>query len=174
EKSGGKAAFHKRLDTFFDNGYYNVGNEPSFLTSMLYHWIGRPDLSSQRTRAIIDENYNSTRNGIPGNDDSGAMSSWLAFHMMGLYPNAGQPYYLLTAPYFKETKIKLDQGKEFIMLAEDLSNKNVYIKSAKLNNKPFNQAWIDHQDIINGGKLVFEMTDKPSDWGNSILPPTIK
>ncbi|MCB0746651.1 MAG: glycoside hydrolase family 92 protein [Ignavibacteriae bacterium] len=174
EKSGGKAAFHKRLDTFFDNGYYNVGNEPSFLTSMLYHWIGRPDLSSQRTRAIIDENYNSTRNGIPGNDDSGAMSSWLAFHMMGLYPNAGQPYYLLTAPYFKETKIKLDQGKEFIMVAEDLSNKNVYIKSAKLNNKPFNQAWIDHQDIINGGKLVFEMTDKPSDWGNSILPPTIK
>ncbi|MBU0474636.1 MAG: GH92 family glycosyl hydrolase [Bacteroidetes bacterium] len=174
EKSGGKEAFRKRLDTFFDNGYYNVGNEPSFLTSMLYHWIGRPDLSSQRTRAIIDKNYNSSRSGIPGNDDSGAMSSWFAFHMMGLYPNAGQPYYLLTAPYFKETKIKLEQGKEFKIVAEKLSDKNVYIKSAKLNNKPFNQAWIDHSDIINGGELVFEMTDKPSDWGSKIQPPTIK
>lgn len=174
EKSGGKEAFQKRLDTFFDNGYYNVGNEPSFLTSCLYHWIGRPDLSSQRTRTIIDKNYNSSRSGIPGNDDSGAMSSWFAFHTMGFYPNAGQPYYLITAPYYKQTILKFEQGKEFKIIALNLSDKNVFIKSAALNGKPFNQAWIDHQDIIKGGELVFEMTSKPTDWGKDVLPPVLK
>ncbi|MGD8779878.1 MAG: GH92 family glycosyl hydrolase [Ignavibacteria bacterium] len=174
EKCGGNKAFRKRLDTFFDNGYYNVGNEPSFLTSCLYHWIGRPDLSSQRTRTIIDKNYNSSRSGIPGNDDSGAMSSWLAFHMMGFYPNAGQPYYLITAPYFKQSTLKLEHGKEFKIIARNLSDKNVFIKSAMLNGKPFNQAWIDHKDIVNGGELVFEMSSHPSDWGKDILPPVIK
>jgi putative alpha-1,2-mannosidase len=111
EKCGGKDAFEKRLDTFFDCGFYDVGNEPSFLTSCLYHWIGKPELSSQRTRSIIGTYYNSSRAGLPGNDDSGAMSSWLAFHMMGFYPNAGQSYYLITAPYFKQTTLSLEKEK---------------------------------------------------------------
>jgi predicted alpha-1,2-mannosidase len=174
EKCGGKHAFKKRLDTFFNNGYYDVGNEPCFLTSCLYHWIGRPDLSSQRTRSIIDKNYNSSRAGLPGNDDSGAMSSWLAFHMMGIYPNAGQPYYLITAPFFKHATIKLENGREFKIIARNLSDKNVFIKSATLNGKPFDQAWIYHKDIMQGGELVLEMSSKPGDWGNNILPPTIK
>jgi predicted alpha-1,2-mannosidase len=174
QKCGGNDAFRKRLDTFFGNGYYNVGNEPSFLSSCLYHWIGRPDLSSQRTRQIIDANYNSSRGGIPGNDDSGSMSSWLAFHMMGIYPNAGQSYYLITSPYFKQTVIHQENGKDFKITAKNLTDKNIYIKSASLNGKPFDQAWIEHQDIVNGGELIFEMDSKPSAWGSNILPPTRK
>ncbi len=84
ELSGGREAFRKRLDTLFDKKLYNVANEPSFLSPNLYHWIGRPDLSNDRIHQIIDTHYNSGRSGIPGNDDSGAMSSWLAFHLMGL------------------------------------------------------------------------------------------
>jgi predicted alpha-1,2-mannosidase len=172
EKSGGNVAFQKRLDTLFDKGFYNVGNEPSFLSSCLYHWIGRPDLSSQRTRQIIDNNYDATRGGIPGNDDSGAMSSWLAFHMMGFYPNAGQSYYLITSPYFKQTVIHMENGKSFKLIAKNLSDKNVFIKSATLNGKPFDQAWIEHEDIVKGGELVFEMNSKPSKtWGLRIFPP---
>lgn len=174
EKCGGKDPFLKRLNTFFDNGYYNVGNEPSFLTSCLYHWIGRPDLSSQRTRSIIDKNYNNSRSGIPGNDDSGAMSSWLAFHMMGIFPNAGQSYYLITAPYFPKTVLHLERGKELKIISHNLSGKNVFIKSAALNGKPFNQAWIEHKDIVNGGELVFEMDSVPSNWGFNVPPPTVK
>ena len=174
EKSGGNDAFLKRLNTLFDKGFYNVGNEPSFLTSCLYHWLGRPDLSSQRTRQIIDRNYNATRSGIPGNDDSGAMSSWLAFHMMGLYPNAGQAYYLITSPYFKQIVIHMENGKNFKIIAKNLSLKNVFIKTATLNGKQFNQAWIEHEDIVKGGELVFEMDSKPSNnWGNKILPPSL-
>lgn len=174
QKCGGSKAFEKRLDTFFRNGYYNVGNEPDFLTPDLYHWIGRPDLSSSRIRDIINKNYNSSPSGIPGNDDSGAMSSWLAFHMMGLYPNAGQPYYLINSPFLKKTVIHLENGKEFQIIAQNLSDKNVFIQSALLNGKPFNQAWIEHSDINNGGSLIFKMGPHPSDWGDKIMPPLFK
>jgi putative alpha-1,2-mannosidase len=131
-------------------------------------------LSSKRTREIIDKNYNSSRSGIPGNDDSGAMSSWLAFHMMGFFPNAGQSYYLITAPYFPKTVLHLDRGKELKIIARNLSDKNVHIKSATLNGKPFDQAWIEHKDIINGGELVFEMDSVPSNWGFKVPPPNSK
>jgi predicted alpha-1,2-mannosidase len=174
EKCGGNDAFRKRLDVLFDNGYYNVGNEPSFLSSCLYHWIGRPDLSSQRTREIINKYYNATHNGIPGNDDSGSMSSWLAFHMMGLYPNAGQSYYLITSPLLKQTVLKLENGKIFTITAKNQSTKNTYIKSATLNGKPFDQAWIEHRDIVSGGELVLEMGTAPSAWGTHNTPPTLK
>jgi len=94
--------------------------------------------------------------------------------MIGIYPNAGQPYYLITAPYFKQTVLHLDKGKEFKIFARNLSGKNVFIKSATLNGKPFDQAWIDHKDIVNGGELIFDMSSNPSEWGNRVLPPTIK
>lgn len=173
KKSGGKEAFLERLNMFFRKEFYNVGNEPSFLTPNLYHWIGRPDLSNDQIHQIIDENFNSSRSGIPGNDDSGAMSSWLAFHMMGLYPNAGQSYYLMNAPYFKKTVIHQENGNDFIIKANNLSSKNKHVKSVSLNGKPFENAFIEHQDIVNGGVLEFNMGNTPSKtWGTKNLPPS--
>ena len=171
-KSGGREAFRARLDTLFEKKYYNVANEPSFLTPSLYHWLGRPDLSSQRIRQIIAQSYNTTPTGLPGNDDSGAMSSWLAFQLMGLYPNAGQPYYLLNAPLVSQTTLHLENGRDFRITARHLSATNKYIKSAQLNGKPFRQAWIAHQDVVQGGELVLEMAAQPADWGTQVLPPT--
>ena len=171
-KSGGDLAFKNRLDTFFDTKLYDVSNEPSFLAPTMYHWIGKPYLSSDRIRSIIKDNFNASHEGLPGNDDSGAMSSWLAFHMMGLYPNAGQPYYLLNTPLIKETTLQLEEGKSFKITTKKMSDKNRYIKSALLNGKPYNKAWILHDDIVNGGELIFEMDSKPSAWGTTILPPT--
>ncbi|WNH11173.1 GH92 family glycosyl hydrolase [Thalassobellus suaedae] len=171
-RSGGDLAFKNRLDTFFDEELYDVSNEPSFLTPTMYHWIGRPDLSSDRIRHIINNNFNSSPKGLPGNDDSGAMSSWLAFHMMGLYPNAGQPYYLINTPLVKEVTLKLKGDKSFKISAKNLSDKKKYIKTASLNGKPYNKAWILHEDIVNGGELILEMSAKPSSWGTTMLPPT--
>lgn len=88
EACGGNEAFRKRLDTFFAEGHYNVANEPSFLTPWLYHFIGRPDLSRDRVTKIINENFSDLPDGLPGNDDGGAMSSWLIWGMMGRYPLA--------------------------------------------------------------------------------------
>ncbi|MDO3695648.1 GH92 family glycosyl hydrolase [Wenyingzhuangia sp. chi5] len=173
QKSGGKEAFEKRLNTFFREAFYNVANEPSFLTPNLYHWIGRPDLSTDQIHKIIDENYDASRDGIPGNDDSGAMSSWLSFHMIGLYPNAGQSYYLINTPYFKETVIHQENGKDFTIKAKNLSVKNKYIQSAKLNGNTFENAFIEHSDIVKGGVLEFVMGAKPSKiWGTKQVPPS--
>ncbi len=174
ELSGGKEAFKNRLNTLFDKGLYNVANEPSFLSPNLYHWIGRPDLSNERIHQIIDANYNTRANGIPGNDDSGAMSSWLAFHMIGLYPNAGQSYYLINAPYFQKTTIHQENGKDFIIEAKNFSEHDKYIQSVQLNGVDYTKAFIEHGDIVKGGTLTIIMGSKPSvKWGTGILPPSL-
>ncbi|TDW97047.1 Ca2+-dependent phosphoinositide-specific phospholipase C [Dinghuibacter silviterrae] len=169
-KTGGAEAFQQRLDTFFGNHYFNVTNEPSFLTPVLYHWIGRPDLSSKLVRDIIHRSYGTSMAGLPGNDDSGAMSSWLDFHMMGLYPNAGQSYYLITSPFFASTVVHLEDGKTFRIVANHLSDKNIYIQSARLNGVPFGQSWIEHADIVKGGVLELEMGEAPAGWGGGAPP----
>ena len=157
EMCGGKEAFDKRLDTFFEHNYYNVANEPSFLTPCLYHWIGRPDKTSDRVRQIIRNKFNDTPTGIPGNDDSGAMSSWLAFHMMGLYPNAGLDYYLIHTPLVKETTLNLTNGRKFVIKAPKLSDRNFRIKRVLLNGNPIEDFRITHQQILEGGELLLEM-----------------
>lgn len=172
-KSGGEEAFKKRLDIFFDQEFYDVNNEPSFLTPCLYHWIGRPDISTKRIREIVAKHYNDTPMGLPGRDDSGAMSSWLAFHLIGLYPNAGQSYYLINSPFVPKYTMQLEDGKSFTVIAENLSDKNIYIQSARLNGKVYDKSWIDHQDIAKGGELIFEMGAEPTDWGTKILPPSL-
>ena len=152
EACGGAETFRKRLDLFFDRKRYNVGNEPSFLTPCLYHWIGRPDLTSDRVRQIITENYNDTPDGLPGNDDSGSMSSWLAFHMLGLYPNAGQIYYLLHAPLLPAWTLQLDNGKT---LRGTLKGKGTHFEKVTFNGKVLEDARIEHAELMQGGELAF-------------------
>ena len=93
--------------------------------------------------------------------------------MMGLYPNAGQSYYLINSPYFKQTVIHQENGKDFTIKAKNLSEKNKYIKSVTLNGKPFENAFIEHSDIVKGGVLEFEMAATPSKtWGTKQVPPS--
>ena len=167
EACGGAATFRKRLDMFFDRKRYNVGNEPSFLTPCLYHWIGRPDLTSDRVRQIISENYNDKPDGLPGNDDSGAMSSWLAFHMMGLYPNAGQSYYLLHAPLIPEWTLQLSNGKT---LHGVLKGKGTHFEKVTLNDQLLNDARLEHADLMQGGELVFYVSKKRVEGENKVFP----
>ena len=168
--SGGAKAFEQRLDRFFDRGYFNVNNEPSFLTPCLYHWLGKPWRSSDRIRAIVAESYSDTPAGLPGNDDSGAMSSWLAFHMMGLYPNAGQDYYLIHAPMVSCTVMRPCPGVTFTIEAEGLSPRNCHIRSATLNGRPYPYSTLRHADIVAGDRLVLEMGSKPGTWGKDMFP----
>jgi predicted alpha-1,2-mannosidase len=152
EACGGPEAFRQRLDLFFDRKRYNVGNEPSFLTPCLYHWIGRPDLTSDRVREIITTNYTDQPDGLPGNDDSGAMSSWLAFHQLGLYPNAGQSYYLLHAPLIPEWTLQLCNGKTLHALVK---GKGTHFERVTFNGQELTDARIEHADLMQGGELVF-------------------
>ncbi|MBP3382993.1 MAG: GH92 family glycosyl hydrolase [Tidjanibacter sp.] len=185
EMCGGKERFVERLDHFFEQGmsegelrrglkgYYNVGNEPSFLTPTLYTWAGRYDLTAKRTREIIDTYFSTGRSGLPGNDDSAATGSWCAFHLLGLYPNAGQDYYLLSSPQIESATLHLSNGKEFNIIVKNGTKENIYIRSAKLNGRPYNKAWITHRDIVAGGRLELTMGSKPSRWGKTELPPSL-
>lgn len=170
EMCGGAADFERRLDRFFGHGYFNVNNEPSFLTPCLYHWLGKPWKSSDRIHKIIADNYNDGPIGLPGNDDSGAMSSWLAFHMMGFYPNAGQDYYLINTPLLRSVTLRPQPGVEFAVEIKSLSARNKYIQKATLNGKPYPYSAIRHADIVAGGRLTLYMGNKPGEWGKQLLP----
>ena len=167
EACGGAETFRKRLDLFFERKRYNVGNEPSFLTPCLYHWIGRADLTSDRVHQIISDNYTDQPDGLPGNDDSGAMSSWLAFHMLGLYPNAGQSYYLLHAPLIPEWTLRLSNGK---MLHGILKGKGTHFEKVTLNGKVLDDARLEHADLMAGGELVFYVSTKRPKEANILFP----
>lgn len=135
---GGKAAFVKRLDTFFNRSHYNVANEPSFMTPYLYHWADRPERSSERIRRIITDHFSDQRDGLPGNDDSGAMSSWLVWNMLGLYPVAGQNLYLVGSPMIKSYRILLPNGKWLTVEAKG----------------KWRHRFLKHEDLLAGGKLL--------------------
>lgn len=183
EKCGGKDKFMNRLDTYFTNehwdqrwfiGMFQVSNEPGFLTPTLYNYINRPDKTSEIVRKTLRTRYNASREGIPGNDDSGAMSAWYVFHALGFYPNAGQDVYLISGPVFEESDIKLENGKTLIIKAKNTNDKNIYIQSAKLNGRTLNNCWLKHSDIGEGGLLEFVMGKNKSNWAeNGLLPPSL-
>ena len=155
EACGGKDAFIKRLDTFFANKHYNVANEPSFLTPYLYHWVGRPDLSVERINQIVHDNYDDTPNGLPGNDDSGAMSSWLVFNMMGIYPVAGQNLYLVGSPMIPAYTIHLPNGKKLKVVAKG---------------EEWKMASLNHQQLLDGGTLMLPSYHKKAPSPSAVHP----
>lgn len=102
---GGSDAFTKRLNYLHDSGLLYIGDENAFLPVWLFHYAGRPGLSSERVHDYIPSQFNSTLVGIPGNDDSGAMGAFSFLSMLGTYPVHGQNVYLLAPPFFREVNI---------------------------------------------------------------------
>jgi putative alpha-1,2-mannosidase len=155
-------------------GMCQISNEPSFLTPSLYCYVNQPYKTAKIVRQIMATQYHSGRDGVPGNDDSGSMGAWYAFHALGFYPNAGQDVYLISSPMFPKTTITLENGKQVVITARNAGEKNIYIQSCLLNGKPFNNCWFRHSDIANGANFEFVMGDKPSSWGTSgVLPPSM-
>ena len=87
--AGGNEEFNKRLDFIFARGHFDVTNEPGFLMPLLYDYSGRPDKRADIVHLLLEKAINDSRAGIPGNDDSGVMSSGLIFQTLGVYPVAG-------------------------------------------------------------------------------------
>lgn len=157
EKCGGPIEFERRLDIFFKGGYYNVNNEPSFISPLLYHWIGKPYKSSDRVNEIIEENFNDSTFGLPGNDDSGAMSSWLAWHILGLYPNAATDLYLITSPMVESSEICLENGSVLKIVAENFGPANPHVVKILHNGRELPDHFLTHADIMRGGELCLIM-----------------
>jgi predicted alpha-1,2-mannosidase len=162
---GGKEKFIERLDFALKNNLIDYGNEPSFLALRSFSHVGRPDLTSYWVHYALNKNFDLT--GGLGNDDSGAMSSWYIFSALGFFPNAGQDIYYLNAPLYPKSVITLGNGKKLTILAENASEKNIYIKSCKINGKIWNNSIFHHRDIANGGTIELVLTDKPTDWAKN-------
>jgi len=162
---GGERAFVEWLDQFFDKGIYNHNNEPDFLAAYLYIHAGRPDRTAERVRHILATEYSADRSGLPGNDDAGAMSSWYVWGAIGLYPNAGQPFYYIGSPLFRRITIGLGNGRAFLIEASETSETNRYVQSATLDGEPLRRAWLRHDEVARGGRLVLQMGPRPSTWG---------
>ena len=111
----------------------------------------------------MDSMYDSTVEGLCGNDDAGQMSAWYIFSALGFYPvTPGAPVYALGSPLVKEAKIHLSNGKILSIKASNQSENNIYVKSVKVNGKIIEGTQLYHKDIMNGGEIIFEMTAKPT------------
>lgn len=143
-------------------GQYCHGNEPSHHVLYLLPYAGKFSGQAELIRAVFDNFYVARPDGLCGNDDCGQMSAWYVFSAMGFYPlNPAGSEYVLGAPQLPKIVMHLAGGRTFTVRAEGISKERKYVKSAMLNGKKLSGFKIRHEDILNGGELVFEMVDTP-------------
>ncbi len=143
-------------------GNYVQGNEPGHHIPYLYNWTDHPEKTQERVRMIMDTMYGPTVEGLCGNDDAGQMSAWYIFSSLGFYPvTPGSAEYALGSPLFKKATLHLRNGKTLNIIAKNQSSDNFYVKSVSINGEKIQGNIITHKDIIDGGELVFEMSNTP-------------
>jgi predicted alpha-1,2-mannosidase len=178
---GGKEQFSEHLDSLFTMklddkfiekheditrdgiiGNYVHGNEPGHHIPYLYNWTGKPYKTQERVRMIMETMYGPTEDGLCGNDDAGQMSAWYIFSSLGFYPiTPGSSDYVLGSPLIAEAVIELGNGKRLTILANNQSATNVYVDNIIVNGKTLEGNLLSHNDIMNGGEIIFEMSDTP-------------
>lgn len=173
---GGKKQFVEKLDSLFIVsselnegasiditgmiGQYAHGNEPSHHILYLYPYVGEKAKAAKLLHQVYDSFYKATPDGLIGNEDCGQMSAWYIFSAMGFYPvNPVDGTFVFGSPLLDRVTMNLNNGKKFEIIAHNNSQRNIYIKSIKLNGKPYDKFYITYEDIMNGGVLEFEMVD---------------
>ena len=159
ELNGGAETFVKKLNYGFEHRLINYANEPAFLAAHEFLYANRPDLASFWIRQLMDKGF--TERGYPGNDDSGAMSSWYVFCAMGFFPNAGQDIYYLTGSSFNKITVHLGNGKLLTISAPHASRQNIYVHDITVNGLKWTKPVITHDILTKGCDVVFDMRDKP-------------
>ena len=143
-------------------GNYVHGNEPGHHIPYLYNWTGKPYRTQERVRMIMEEMYGPTADGLCGNDDAGQMSAWYIFSSLGFYPvTPGTSDYALGSPLVEEAIIHLQNGKTLKVTAKNQSKNNIYVAAIFVNGEVLEGTLLSHDTIINGGEIVFEMSDTP-------------
>jgi len=175
ELLGGREKALADLESFFDqtpdnfqwNNYYNHANEPVHHVPFLFNRLGKPWLTQKWTRTICANAYQNSVEGLVGNEDVGQMSAWYVLASGGIHPiTPGTTRYEITSPMWNQTRFQVGSGKAFTVIARNNSPRNVYIQSAKLNGKPYNQCWIDYPTIMSGATLELELGPGPNKhWG---------
>jgi predicted alpha-1,2-mannosidase len=185
---GGKINFEKKLDLLFQTtektrgreqadvtgliGQYAHGNEPSHHMAYLYNYVGKPQKTIDRVHRIRTNFYKNAPDGLIGNEDCGQMSAWYIFSSMGFYPLCpGSPLYLTSEPAFKQVKINLEDGVSFSILCDKTPGSN--LKGLSVNGNPHQLSAINHEEIMQGGSLVFSYQPTKEVFGNLTAPSSI-
>ncbi len=143
-------------------GNYVHGNEPSHHVPYLYVFAGAPWKTQECIHQIVNTMYHATTDGLCGNDDCGQMSAWYIFSSLGFYPVCpGSNEYVIGSPSVDKATLNLENGKQFIITARNLSDKNIYIQQIKLNGIKYNKFTLNHEVIMRGGTLEFVMGALP-------------
>lgn len=168
---GGPDKAIERLTEFFSKGYYAADNEPDFHAPFLFNVWGDPTKTQAIVADLRERHFGPEPDDLPGNDDAGATSGWYVFAAIGLYPIAPgfDTWYWITSPAFDKVTLHLENNRTFVIESLGASTGKKYIQSATLNDKPLEMPRISHEDIVAGGRLVLEMGDLPSKWGNKTV-----
>ena len=173
---GGTSEFTNKLNDFFTIesanpnkflgqeamiGQYAHGNEPSHHIVYLYAYSETPKMGQKYINKIINNFHDNTPNGMIGNDDCGQMSAWYILSSLGFYPiNPANGEFILGVPQFKKATLHLKDNKKFIINALNISSTNPFQENPKLNNSNLSRPYIKYEEIMSGGTLNFQMTNK--------------
>ncbi|MGA8939443.1 MAG: GH92 family glycosyl hydrolase [Acidobacteriaceae bacterium] len=168
---GGKDVYNRELDEHFA-GHHNIHkNEPSHHYGYLYDYSGEPWKTQATVREIADAEYANLPAGLDGDDDCGQMSAWYLFTAFGFYPvTPASGDYMIGSPIFSRMSLRLANGKQFTVIADNNSNVNRYIQSATLDGKKLSIPKITYEDIMRGSTLRLTMGRSPSTWAADWSP----
>ena len=159
---GGKKGFIKSLQYVFDEKHYDPANEPDIVYPYLFSRVKGEEWRTQReVKTLLDSCFTAKPDGIPGNDDTGTMSAWAVFSMMGLYPDTpSEPYYTLTTPTFDRVEIETANGTVVIEATRPDSNCH-YIESMTLGDAPLRKYRITHRELLDKKHITFKLKAQP-------------
>ncbi len=157
---GGKKGFTQQLQKVFDTDQFDMANEPDIGYPYLFNYVKGEEWRTQKiVKGLINKYFLNKSYGIPGNDDTGTMSVWLLYSMMGLYPIVpGKPIYTFTTPVFDKITIQLDEkyyGKKELVIEKKFNNEEGAIKSILVNGLRHKSYFISHKELVNKGHLLF-------------------
>ncbi|TCD69013.1 hypothetical protein EIP91_009076 [Steccherinum ochraceum] len=185
ELQGGAQKFIDRLDYIMDQDFFDSTDEPSQQIPYMYHYANRPGLSIQRSREVISRFYNTSINGLPGNDDSGAMGSYVAFYLAGLYPLPATSQFLLGSPYFPEISFTNPifnstttiRSHNFQGNPANGTSGNIFVKSVKIDGKAWGSScFLEWDAFVKGSLIELELTNDVNvtcGSGKSALPASL-
>ncbi len=152
---GGRKKFVDKLQKVFDEGLYDPANEPDIAYAYLFsRFPGEEHRTQREVRRLLDRYFTTAADGIPGNDDTGTMSAWAVFSMLGFYPDCpGEPYYTLTTPVFDRAEIDTGRGT----LTIERHGEGMYIRRMTLGGQPLTKYRLSHDELLRGKKLIFEL-----------------
>lgn len=170
---GGKNKAIQKLNTLFNTKRNYMQNEAAFVIPWVYTFWGEPEKTAEQLNKFLN-NFTSEPEGLPENDDAGALSAWYIFSRIGLYPAApGLGGFIVGTPSYERIKIELGDGKSIVISANKKNRSLQYVKNLYLNKSPFLSVWLPWDKIKNGASLNFELAESSANWGKDeyYLPP---